>query len=75
MRIFIYIGTFYIYVCVYFCINSILVHYFSFKICLKKQNGILILQKDIPFKGHLRVGCQDRYCCHVLLVCDFYIAI
>lgn len=36
---------------------------FPLQFCLIKQNGILILQKDIPLKGHLHVGCQNTYCC------------
>lgn len=40
-----------------------------------KQNGILILQKDISLEGYIHVVYQDTYCYHILLVSNFYIPI
>lgn len=66
-----------IYVRFYFYINSVLPFFpffpvFPLQFCLMKQNGILILQKDIPLKGHLHVGCQNTYCCDALCVIFFF---
>lgn len=57
-----------IYICFYFCISSILLHYFSFTICLMKQNGIWF------YESHLHVVCQALVPCFAgVWVLDTYI--